>query len=319
MANIPKHIEKQALHWYVRMQSPEFSRQEYASFLLWLESSPKHQAAFIRVEAAWQAGVAVRDISTKKTRITHPQIFSLATAAILALAFVLHFFSSSSNKVDTQHYATLIDEQKVIELPDRSVMTMHSATNVTVRLSPKRREVKLMQGRIYLKVASDKRKPFFVLTSKGDVRVIGTKFSVAQLTDDVRVTVVEGLVGIVTSGKIEEPDADPLIVLAENQEILLSAALAGEDATSVDAARELAWIDGRLTFDGVPLAEVVASLNRHLPIPIFIVSPELEQKKIVGAISVKDSRSAAASLAGLTGATVTKDTVNAKFILEKTR
>ncbi len=47
-------FEAQAAAWLVRRESPEFTEQERQAFDAWLEADPRHQAAYVRLEAAWR-------------------------------------------------------------------------------------------------------------------------------------------------------------------------------------------------------------------------------------------------------------------------
>jgi transmembrane sensor len=47
-------FEAQAAAWLVRRESPAFSEQERQGFEAWLEADPRHQAAYVRLEAAWR-------------------------------------------------------------------------------------------------------------------------------------------------------------------------------------------------------------------------------------------------------------------------
>ncbi len=49
-------INKEAIFWYVRIQSPTFSKEQERIFFDWLAECPEHQVAFLSVEQAWLAG-----------------------------------------------------------------------------------------------------------------------------------------------------------------------------------------------------------------------------------------------------------------------
>ena len=303
---IPQEIEQQAAYWYVRIKSPELTAQQESEFFAWLESSSLHQVAFVRMEQAWAVGGALQLRPTKKAFVRPREFGFLLSAAAAVLVAVLMVYLSPLHQKEAvsefEKYIALV-KQKTVTLPDQSSIVLSPNSQMKVRYSESARELHLYKGQIFLDVTQDARRPFRVLTNEGVVRVIGTQFAVQQLAGDLKITVVEGLVGLL---KPESANSDqaPLLVLRKNQQILYSDALKGAAATTVDAAGETSWTKGRMIFDGAPLAEVTATLNQHLSLPIQIASPELQTKRIVGSISIKNPRVAAESLASIAGAVV---------------
>jgi transmembrane sensor len=303
---IPAEIEQQAAYWYVRIRSPELTAEQESEFFAWLESSALHQVAFVRMEQAWTAGGAIRLRPPQKAFASTRKLgaWLSAAAAVLITVLLIHPYPVHQEETapELEKY-TAIAEQKNVTLPDQSSAILSPNSLVELRYSESARELHLSRGHIFLNVKQDAQRPFKVFTKQGVVRVIGTQFAVQHLAEDLKITVVEGLVGLLKS-KSANSDQAPLLVLRKNQQILYSDALKGAVATTVDAARETSWTKGRMIFDGVPLAEVTATLNQHLSLPIQVASPDLLTKRIVGAISIKNPRVAAESLASIAGAVV---------------
>jgi transmembrane sensor len=303
---IPQEIEQQATYWYVRMQSPEFTPEQESEFFAWLESSSLHQAAFIRVDQACAAGAAAKSLPKRKTFALNWELQHWAGAtAVVLIVCLLVFLSPLQQKGPApavENYAAAAEQQS-ITLSDQSSVILSPHSQMEVRYSKSARELYLHKGQIFLHVTQDAQRPLRVITDRGVVRVIGTRFAIQRLEDDLKITVVDGMVGLLKADGADS-EQKPLLVLIKNQQILYSDALKGSAATTVNAERETSWAKGRMIFDGAPLTEVAAALNQHLSLPILIASPELETRRIVGAISVKDPKAAAASLASITGAVV---------------
>lgn len=72
-----------------------------------------------------------------------------------------------------------------------------------------KREI-LVEGEVYLEVAKDPKRPFFVKTKDFDVKVLGTTFNVSAYKDDAiaSVVLVEGKVEVVTT--IRKPRQIPM-------------------------------------------------------------------------------------------------------------
>jgi transmembrane sensor len=47
-------FEAQAATWLIRRESPDFSEQDKQAFDAWLQADARHQAAYVRLEAAWK-------------------------------------------------------------------------------------------------------------------------------------------------------------------------------------------------------------------------------------------------------------------------
>ncbi|HNG60144.1 MAG TPA: FecR domain-containing protein, partial [Cellvibrionaceae bacterium] len=238
-----------------------------------------------------------------------------AVAAVLVAAVLVYLSPFQIEAVPEFEKYVALTEQKTVTLTDQSSIVLSPNSQIEVQYSQSARELHLHKGQIFLSVTKDAQRPFKVLTHQGAVRVMGTQFTVQQLAEDLKITVVEGVVGLLTSERAKL-DQTPFVVLHKNQQILYSDALKGAPPTAVDAARETSWSKGRMIFDGDALGEVTVALNEHLSPQIQIASPELRNKRIVGAISVKNSRVAAASLATIVGAVV-EETPNQDALLLK--
>jgi len=315
MKNVQK-IEKKAIYWYVRLNSPNCLPEEQQQFHKWLNAAPEHQAAFLRIDQAWSAGSVIQGLPYRKTNTRNPVNYWMSAVAALLIGFIFVYFArpKPEQNLTTEYYTAPHNQQKTIELKDGSVLTLHTNSVVSAEYTKELRELRLHRGQIFLQVTQDSARPFRVHTDQGIIRVIGTQFAVQQLTDDLKITVVEGVVGLLKP-QDNSGDQKPILVLSKNQQVLYSDALHGAAATSVDAARETSWAKGRIVFEGTPLSEVLTTINPHLRIPVEVVDDELAQKRIVGSISIRDATTAAQSLAEITGATLDSHSNPHKLLL----
>ena len=131
------------------------------------------------------------------------------------------------------------------------------------------REVAL-EGEGYFRVARDPRRPFRVHTAGSVTRVLGTRFGVTASPAGVRVVVEEGRVAF---GREAGDGAAGGVELTAGWSARL-----GHDGVlgapeRVDAARALAWTDGRLVFEDAPLTEVAAALERWYGVRVRVAVP----------------------------------------------
>ena len=119
-----------------------------------------------------------------------------------------------------------------------------------------KREV-YVDGEIYIEIAKDAERPFFVKTSEMSVRALGTRFNVMAYHDELAqsVVLVEGLVEVQSNDeskkKILQPDH--MLTLASNS----------MDITAANTYDFISWKDGLLQFRSQPLSMILAKISRH--------------------------------------------------------
>lgn len=163
-----------------------------------------------------------------------------------------------------QHYASARGQQLAAHLPDGSHLQFDTATSADVTLYRQRRQVRLSEGQVLFQVQGDRARPFDVLAGAARITVVGTRFVVRHTPgsghDAVQVAVLEGRVKVQSTA----PGAPPVTVeLLPGQTISADALgrLGSVGSMPVDAMAD--WLAGRLNFDNVPLADVLAELARY--------------------------------------------------------
>jgi transmembrane sensor len=185
-------------------------------------------------------------------------------------------------------YATRVGERSTIRLADGSVVTLDTASRVSLDLTATNREVHLLKGQANFQVAKDKARPFVVYAADRRITAVGTAFDVRLDQRGVCVTLVEGKVAV-----------DQLATRAEHQTHHESVARtqleAGEQLTapvggtaSVRGAhleRSTSWREGRLVFEADRVADAIAEMNRYSPAPIVIADSSIGDLRISGVFS----------------------------------
>lgn len=142
----------------------------------------------------------------------------------------------------------------VLEDGTRVVLNASSVLRFT-RFAAKERKVTLVQGEAYFDVSKDNKRPFFVNTSGQTIRVLGTHFSVSAYPKrPLKTTLAEGSIQL-TSSSLQRT------LLKPNQQATLLSNN-GFQVIHVNAADELAWVDGYFLFNETPVAEVLDQLSR---------------------------------------------------------
>jgi transmembrane sensor len=287
-----KHeAENDAITWLTKLNSPQLTSAQEQEFMQWLESSPLHQAAYIKAEQLWERGaVLARLPEASKTSMWQFEYWGISTKGFaVACSFLLiAMLGLFSFLTKTSHvtYQTAMGEVRDVQLQDGSHITINTNSQLSVELSRKKRIVYLTQGEVFFDVKKDGR-PFEVVTQFGVVRVVGTRFSVYQLAADAMVTVAEGRVALGKALKFED-EFVPAIVLQADQRLSLQSARSGKPAESVKATAALAWRKKQLVFKGERLSEIIIELARYFPETIVLATPELGDKEITAVIQLSD-------------------------------
>lgn len=305
-----KRIELEAARWLVRQRAGSLSEQEKAELDEWLAVSSRHVGAYTRARAASIHIDRVIALSGKHgaqsegtTRLEHPdrRWFVAASVAALVTAAGTFGWSVSRNHADT--YATKIGQIHEVSLSDGSRMVLNTDSQAIVRFGHTQREVRLERGEMMFEVVKDLTRPFVVNTDALSVKAIGTAFSVRRGNDDVEVLVTEGLVEVRRLG-----DSDPISPrrVAAHQRLIVSKA--GPDRVepiSPDKSeRVLAWRAGVVAFDGEPLGEAIAELNRYNRLKIVLDDRQLAARPIVGIFRTTDVETFISAVAPAFGADV---------------
>lgn len=149
-------------------------------------------------------------------------------------------------------------KRSTLTLSDGSKVWLNSGSvlEFPAQFAGDNREVRLASGEMYIEVASDKKKPFYVHTSDFNVRVYGTRFNVSAYADSPKsIVLVEGSVGLQSIDGNE-------ISLAPNEQAIYS-----RDGTfntqKVDVNHFISWKNGYLMFEDAPMPEVLKQIERY--------------------------------------------------------
>lgn len=132
--------------------------------------------------------------------------YSAASIAAVALViFALHFF------LTFETYHGVQNASNVYYLPDNSRVVLAEGAQLRYPKNSFRRTVKL-KGEAYFEVEHNKKSSFYVKTREGGVLVLGTRFSVSDLNNQLMVQCYQGTVGVdYRKGKIRIVDGMQLL------------------------------------------------------------------------------------------------------------
>jgi transmembrane sensor len=171
-------------------------------------------------------------------------------------------------------------------LKDGSTVRLNTDTSLETSFSARQRRLTLHRGEAYFEVAHDPDRPFIVDAGNLEVRALGTAFNVYLEGETGVVTVTKGVVRV---SERNVPGTRP----PQSELLYPDQQLSGDrrglgTASPVEADHRLAWRDGRLVAEAMPLAALVKELSRYHPNRIFIAEHQLAERTVSGVFMLED-------------------------------
>lgn len=264
-----QQAKAEAADWFARLNRVEVSSADMEAFRLW-RKAPGHKEAYDEVDALWRRSETLKadpDIQAaiagalSKTPPPSPRASGRKARPLgLGLAFAGALVVAAGGGyvfLAPKTYATGVGEQRTVPLADGSTLVLDTDSRVAVRLTGKRRDIRLTRGQALFDVAHDQARPFVVTAGETSVTALGTRFDVRRDGDGATVTLVRGLVEV----REEVGEVDKVWRLSPGQRVVTQAPRAAPKVVDVDTATS--WASGRLIFNAVPLREAVAEFNRY--------------------------------------------------------
>ena len=305
-------IAQQAAEWFVRHRAEPLDASERRAFDVWLAVSPVHVEEYLGVAQLTQdlppagQGLAIsmtellirasKDESVvlnlrasaevQRRERRWPSVVQqwrlaglVATLAGIGIVLLWQF----NDQAVTVRLVTHHGEQRTSQLADNSVLQLNTDTVVTVHYTRRAREVSIERGQAYFDVTHGDSRPFRVRAGVALITDLGTKFDVYHVGEGTTVTVVEGQIGVESSGESVRAKA--------GEQVTAVPGALPPVVMPVDVQRSTAWRHGVIVFDQKPLGEVVSEFNRYGATPIEVESPALARLQVSGVLSTTHTSS----------------------------
>jgi transmembrane sensor len=324
-------INELAARWAVRANAGKLRPDEQRELDSWLAADSRHLGAYVRARAQWvdldrlaalhgpACGQRRPPVDSRAEEAACDSILSrrrLLAAAIAGVGVLGGGLTWTILRNDREKFSSGIGEVRRIALADGSTLLLNTNSEVTVRLTKQRRDVRLFRGEALFEVTHDESRPFIVRANDTGVRAVGTAFAVRLENAQVDVTVTEGVVEVADLGIVSGFDpVRPAIsrvgvkrVAAHERAIITPARPPDvESVAPAEADRRLAWREGMVSFDGELLQTAVSEINRHNRRQIAIDDPSLASMPVVGVFRATDLDGFAAAAAAALKARATTD------------
>ena len=247
-------------------------------FKAWIEDSDYNRVAFLQLVYVWQHDALAHAYESRVVKVTKKRsIFIAMAATVMLLIMPMMQFLNHSNK---DVYETNIGKRQSVLLVDGSKVELNSESKITASITDEERVVTLVKGEAFFDIAHLNGKPFRVFTGEQIITVIGTKFSVHKVGDDIKVVVSEGKVqvdhlkqtassemAVLVAGNIAQTKDDEIVVIKDTKEAV---------------EQKLSWRTGLITFDGTTLEDAIAEFNRYNKVKLIFKGSDISKLKVSG-------------------------------------
>lgn len=221
----------------------------------------------------------IRIAESRVTPIKHLLNLCQKSAAILFIPLLLSFFAyyhySTKHTLDQKlQYAEIFCPDGVrtrFQLPDGTTGYLNSGARLhyPVVFGDVRRVE--LTGEAFFDVSHDKTRPFYVKTTKLNIKVLGTKFNVmANSNEEIQEVILQsGSVEIAgNNGKV-------LTTLKPDEQLILNTRTHIWQKNEVEASQYSAWKEGKLILRNQKMDDVVRRLSRWYNADITITDSRL--------------------------------------------
>ena len=273
--------------------SGNLEAQEKQELMAWVEASEANKVYFdemiqlwsisdnyeeqfdTNLDTAWTSlnqKLPKAEVALEKTgKVVSIGIWMRVAAAVIVLAGVgLWWYTNTPTTIIA---STLEGEQKTIELPDGSTVTLNELTTLSYNSDFETRDVNL-EGEAFFDVDRQEENPFTIFSGKATTTVLGTSFNVRAYPEEeaVEVTVKTGKVAF----KQDTEEA--------SEEIYLEAGKSGiynKEAQTIEEVVEEqtnadAWNTKALAFPNLRMEEVIKTLQRYYDLEIDVSDAAIE-------------------------------------------
>ncbi|WP_286718750.1 FecR family protein [Thalassolituus sp. UBA2009] len=267
--NILANSEREKIsQWILHEKYEQSTAKQTSETEVWLDKKPERRQEADALDAIWNDDCFTAALKQYETNQQNHQQNSqksdhksstlwyggIAASVVLTLGILLFRSGDVSEPVyfNTQKLQTAHQL-----LDDGSRLDISAASQVLVKYSAAERHIDLVEGEAQFNVSKDPTRPFVVETRHATLQALGTVFNVDQRRDSTELTVLEGRVEVAPLQA-----GNKRVILTAGQRALIRANGHGPVET-FDLTSYRDWQHNILEADNMPLADIIAELNRY--------------------------------------------------------
>lgn len=302
-------ISDEAAHWCARLHDAECSDAERAAFERWRAADPRHEAEYQAMLEIWQLSERLpptphiqpnlaisptpgRARSQRRPR-SGKRIAAVAAGVLVSIGAAWSAGWSAGLLPSRVGYYAAQPTPRMVELADGSKVELNSNSQLIFADFRDRRSAWLKSGgEAYFRVTHDTLQPFSVWTDNGSVRVTGTRFNVWTDQNQTLVTLLEGSVVVSPPDSIDGNSAQ----LTPGMQARYLKGSARIELAQVAPTGAIAWTEGKLVIDDLPLQAAIPLINRYLRQPVLLDDAAVAAMRIGGIYRTDDLQALVDSL-----------------------
>ncbi|MEB0010895.1 FecR domain-containing protein [Glaciimonas sp. Gout2] len=284
-------VLQEAAEWFAVLRSEKANAYDHRRWAVWINATPLHAEAWSRVEAVNQqfgllSAVPAHAALSAPGRQRRTLVKSLVALCVMVAVgdTALDTYSARTYLATMKaQYRTYIGRTRKLTLEDGTVVWLNTDSAVDVYYSGSTRQIRLRAGEILVQSAHDTQipaRPLEVSTPDGQVRALGTRFTVRYQETGSAVAVFEGAVEI-------SPAKSNAIQLAQAG-FARDFGVSWIGASRVSDESRAAWVNALLTPDNMRLDDFLAELGRYRH-GYLGCAPEVAHLRLVGVYPLADT------------------------------
>ncbi|VVD80409.1 iron dicitrate transport regulator FecR [Pandoraea capi] len=303
----PEVVERASL-WLARLWSETVTAEDIAACERWRAAHPDHERAWARLGVIGQKFQALESLESLPPRVAFETLTArpsprVANAgrrrALRVFGGVITLAGAGytlrrSPMWDTvvADYATGVGEVRQVTLADGTRLWLDTVSAVDVRFSPGERRIALRRGRICVETGAARHgTPLVVATRQGEIRDIGTRFTVRDDGNRAQVAVFDGIVLVQPTDGARSQRLD-----AGQAASFSSTDIDPADASATFDENAAAWTRAQLIVERMRLGDLVDTLARYRR-GILRCDAAVADLRVSGVFSLADTDRALSSLA----------------------
>jgi len=278
-------IRREAYEWIARFMGGEMAPSDIGTLKAWYGQSDAHRAAYAEARRVWHGlgpiasesmgrpNHAGLDSATRTSRLPLPGRRAFlggtlaASAAYLMVRPPLDLWPSYTELM--ADFRTGIGERRQVALADGVALDLNTRTSITVRSrTPEATQIELLSGETVISTGATPA-PLVVIAGTGRIVATEAEFDLRCDGNRVAISCLKGHLTVQRDGLTTPLSADQQVSYGL-EGIGTVAATNPETVT--------AWQRGLLIFDALPVAEVVAEVNRYRKGHIVLMNDDIGRR-----------------------------------------
>lgn len=216
-----------------------------------------------------------------KSRERRNNLLKVAAILLMFIPGIAVFAILQSGQLKKQNLVSSVDvpngSRASTVLPDGTKIEMNSGTTISYDIVPgKHRELRMEYGEAFFDVSKDPDCPFIIKVNDLSIEVLGTSLNVNSYSENIETALYSGSV------KLSSKNWNRVYHMVPNQRSVYSTTSHSVYIEQDDNLQDARWKDGYLSFDSMPLKEVLSKIERWYGVTIVLTRTDFSEDLLTG-------------------------------------